>query len=268
MNPTVMERTVADVLGKTLDAADDGSFVVAPDVETITGLVESLDGDGNSPRIRLLADTGTLKTAMDEFLIAGRAANLVDSERLDIRQYDGGANALVVTGSSVVAVVRGDGRVAGLTTDDGAFVEETNGRLSTVWAGAEPYKLRTPPLSRVRSTLESELGPSTAEAFDSVFAAVEATGGGLDEVTVSLLVAAKREELLYDLSKWGEDVGIASKATFSRTKTRLENEGLIETKKVPIDVGRPRLRLKLAEGRLETDDDGEFVRVARSMLES
>ncbi|RJX46853.1 hypothetical protein DP106_15410, partial [Halonotius pteroides] len=91
-------------------------------------------------------------------------------------------------------------------------------------------------------------------------------GTGLDEVTVSLLVAARNGDLLYDISRWGEDVGIASKATFSRTKTRMEESGVIETEKVPIDVGRPRLRLRLGDERLDVDDESEFARVARSLL--
>ncbi|PSQ37416.1 hypothetical protein BRD05_00685, partial [Halobacteriales archaeon QS_9_70_65] len=79
-------------------------------------------------------------------------------------------------------------------------------------------------------------------------------------------VAAKNEDLLYDISKWGEDIGIASKATFSRTKSRLEETGLIDTEKVPIDVGRPRLRLKLGDERLEGTDNGQLASVAQSML--
>ena len=54
----------------------------------------------------------------------------------------------------------------------------------------------------------------------------------LDEVGLSLLVAAKHEQLLYDISHWGEDADVASKATFSRKKTQLEKQGLLETEKV------------------------------------
>jgi hypothetical protein len=75
-----------------------------------------------------------------------------------------------------------------------------------------------------------------AADFRAVLDSLEAARGGgegLDEVTISLLVAAKNRELLYDISRWGEDIGLASKATFSRTKTRLEDNGLIETEKVP-----------------------------------
>ncbi|PWG73380.1 hypothetical protein DF186_23370, partial [Enterococcus hirae] len=79
----------------------------------------------------------------------------------------------------------------------------------------------------------------------------------------SLLVAAKNDVLLYDISKWGEDVGIASKATFSRTKTKLEDMGLIDTEKVPIDVGRPRLRLKLGDDRLRDANTDQLAGVAQ-----
>jgi DNA-binding MarR family transcriptional regulator len=84
---------------------------------------------------------------------------------------------------------------------------------------------------------------------------------------ISLLVAGKNGELLYDISKWGEDVGVASKATFSRTKTRLEDNGLLDTEKVPIDVGRPRLRLLLGDQRLADATADELAAVAREMLD-
>ncbi|MFB6186598.1 MAG: DUF5821 family protein, partial [Halobacteriaceae archaeon] len=84
----------------------------------------------------------------------------------------------------------------------------------------------------------------------------------------SLLVAAKNDVLLYNISKWGEDSGLASKATFSRTKSRLEEQGLIDTEKVPIDVGRPRLKLRLADPRLEEASPSELANVAQSVLAS
>jgi hypothetical protein len=92
-------------------------------------------------------------------------------------------------------------------------------------------------------------------------------GEGRDEVTISLILAARNGELLYDISKWGEDVGLASKATFSRTKSALEDLGLIATEKVPIDVGRPRLRLKFADERLRTASADELASVAMGLME-
>jgi predicted transcriptional regulator len=91
-------------------------------------------------------------------------------------------------------------------------------------------------------------------------------GDGLDEVTISLLVAAKNEELFYDISRWGEDVGVASKATFSRMKNELEDTGLIETEKVPVDVGRPRQRLTIKDDRLKQASSDQIAAVAESIL--
>jgi hypothetical protein len=42
--------------------------------------------------------------------------------------------------------------------------------------------------------------------------------------------------------------------------------GIIDTEKVPIDVGRPRLRLKLADDRLENADGDQLASVASSIL--
>jgi hypothetical protein len=267
MKSNLLERTVADVLGETLSSADEELYVVDPTPGTIEELVETL-GDEETT-VNLLASEGALKSVMDDFLIASRAADHVESGVLDVRLYEEGANTLLVTDETVASVVEAGGHVAGLVTDDETFIESAYEEFSAVWDDAEAYDLRTPAISRVRDTLQTELGESTAEDFDAVLESLETArgnGSGLDEVTISILVAGKNEDLLYDISKWGEDVGIASKATFSRTKTRMEEMGLIDTEKVPIDVGRPRLRLKLGDDQLEDADSGELASVAQSML--
>ncbi|EMA46501.1 hypothetical protein C448_06048, partial [Halococcus morrhuae DSM 1307] len=127
---------------------------------------------------------------------------------------------------------------------------------------------RTPAYSRVLETLADEFDSETEADFETVLESIADmdTDDWLNEVAVSLLVAAKHEQLLYDISHWGEDAGVASKATFSRTKTRLEDQGLLETEKVPIDVGRPRLRLLLGDERLREADAEELASVANEML--
>jgi hypothetical protein len=267
MKSNLVERTVADVLDEAISAADGEIFVVDPAPDTIEVLVEVMDEE--SPVVRLLASEESLKAVMEDFLVGSRAADHVEADRLEIRTYENATNTLLVTESSVVSIVEAGDRVAGLATDDEAFIESAYERFSSAWEQADGYRLRTPAISRVRRTLTEELGDTTAQDFDSVLASLETArgdGNGLDEVTISLLVAAKNEDLLYDISKWGEDVGIASKATFSRTKTRMEEMGLIDTEKVPIEVGRPRLRLKLGDDRLEDADNGQLASVAQSML--
>ncbi|PAU82832.1 hypothetical protein CK500_11910 [Halorubrum salipaludis] len=250
MVSNLLEADVENVLDAAFAGDDEELFVVDPAPETIVSLVEAAIGRDDLPEMSMLVDERTLKSVMEDFLVASKAADLVADGALDLRVLDGAVdNALFVSPSRVVVLVSTDDHVAALASDDEAFVDEVFETHRDAFADAETYGLRTPAISRVRETLAAEIGEATREDFDAVLAAIDsATGdGGLDEVTVSLLVAAKNDVLLYDISKWGEDVGIASKATFSRTKTRLEDLGVIDTEKVPIDVGRPRLRLKLGD---------------------
>jgi hypothetical protein len=266
MDANLLENSIADVLSEALAGTDDAVFVVNPAAETVEELVEVLTTD-EGPTVRLLADEAVLKDVMDDFIVGSSAADLVAADRLELRTYANGDNTLLVTDDSVAALVAAGSRVAALATDEDEFIEGAYEEYSEAWDAAEPYNLRTPAITQVRETLRESLGPDTADDFDAVLAALETArgdGDGLDEVTISLLVAARNRELLYDISKWGEDIGIASKATFSRTKTKLEEAGLIDTEKVPIDVGRPRLRLLLGEEGLEDADIEELISAAHS----
>ncbi|QAU13733.1 hypothetical protein EKH57_13940 [Halorubrum sp. BOL3-1] len=267
---------VSNLLAADVEAAleaafagdDDELLVVDPSAETIVSLVETAVGRDDLPTLSMLADERTLKDVFDDFVVASRAADLVADGALDLRVLDGEVdNALFVSRSRVVALVTVGEGVAALSTEDGEFVDEVYETHRAAFDDAAAYTLRTPAISRVRETLESEIGTEARADFDAVLDATETDGSvDLDEVTVSLLVAAKNDVLLYDVSKWGEDVGIASKATFSRTKTRLEDLGIIDTEKVPIDVGRPRLRLKLGDGRLRGGDAEELAAETAEMM--
>ena len=269
-------QMVSNLLAADVEAAleaafagdDDELLVVDPSAETIVSLIETAVGRDDLPALSMLADERTLKDVMDDFVVASRAADLVADGALDLRVLDGEVdNALFVSPSRVVALVTAGDDVAALSTDDEEFVAEVYDSHRGTFDDAEPYTLRTPAISRVRETMESEIGEEARADFDAVLDATEgADGADLDEVTVSLLVAAKNDVLLYDISKWGEDVGIASKATFSRTKTRLEDLGIIDTEKVPIDVGRPRLRLKLGDERLQGVDAADLAAEAAEMM--
>ncbi|WP_434521437.1 transcriptional regulator TbsP [Halorubrum sp. AS12] len=268
MVSNLLEADVEAALEAAFAGDDDELLVVDPSAETIVSLVETAVGRDDLPKLSMLADERTLKDVLDDFVVASRAADLVADGTLDLRVLDGAVdNALFVSPSRVVALVTVGEGVAALSTDDGEFVDEVYETHRSAFDDAEAYTLRTPAISRVRETLESEIGAEARADFDAVLDAAESDETvDLDEVTVSLLVAAKNDVLLYDISKWGEDVGIASKATFSRTKTRLEDLGIIDTEKVPIDVGRPRLRLKLGDERLQGVDAEALAAEAAEMM--
>ena len=251
------------------DVADDAYFV-HPTVNAVETLIDVYSENDVMATVNVLATDETLKTVTADFLVASRAADLIANDRMQLRTSDiEPGNELVVTNDRVTALISaGDARAA-LSTDDEGFVVRAGAFYADRWDRADDFKLRTPPLSVIRETLESDISPAARDDFDAILASLETArggGDGLDEVTISLLVAARNQELLYDISKWGEDIGIASKATFSRTKTMLEDLGLIDTEKVPIDVGRPRLRLKFADERLRNANATELASVALNLM--
>jgi hypothetical protein len=107
--------------------------------------------------------------------------------------------------------------------------------------------------------------PETRKEFQRLIEAARIESvGALDEIAVAIVAAAHSGALLNDLSTWAEEVGLASKATFSRKKQSLENSGIIYTEKVPIEVGRPKLKLRLADDIDEVQIEGENMDIART----
>jgi len=270
MASNLLDHDLDEILRDVTTGADETLYVVNPTVAALETFVDDGIDSDYDVTARVFADAETFKRVFDDFIVASRAADLVDQGRLELAVLeDGPSNSIVVTDDRVVTLVDAGDRYGALVTDDEQFVADAVEGYGTSWAEADPYSLRTPPISAVRETLGTDLADATREDFEGVLGSLETARGdgeGLDEVTISLLVAAKNEELLYDVSKWGEEVGIASKATFSRTKTELEESGLIDTEKVPIDVGRPRLRLKLGDERLQGADQAQLASVAQSLL--
>lgn len=262
--------TVGKILRTLLTNENNAAMAVDFDEEWTRELVEMLANSEEPPQIRLLVREDVLKWLRDDFVLASTAAELVETDTLEIRaateRLDGG---LVVTEETVVSLLTPDAEhSAALVTDDEGLVEAVRERWSGIWIDGETFDLRTPAYSRVLEMLGEEFDSEVESDFRTVLGSIESMDDKdeLDEIEVSLLVAAKHEQLLYDISHWGEDAGVASKATFSRAKTRLEEKGLLDTEKVPIDVGRPRLRLLLGEECLREADAEELARVAREML--
>ena len=258
------------LLAAGLERTDGELFLINPTQEGIQELVEVLSEIQYGPPIRLFADEEPLKEVLDDFLIASRMADLVVTDRLEVRTLrEVPRTFLLLTRDAVMAVVDGGSCVSGLTSTEETLVTSTYETYEGQWKRADPYSIRTPPLTRVRETLAEEIGEEVVGDMNGVLEMLETArggGDGLDEVTIALLVAARHNVLLYDISRWGEDVQLASKATFSRTKNLLEDRGLIATEKVPIEVGRPRLRLVLGNSELEDAPLEELVAYAQAEL--
>ncbi|MFB6111477.1 MAG: transcriptional regulator TbsP [Halobacteriaceae archaeon] len=270
MASNLLGTDIRSVLEAALDTAEDRFTLLNPPTTVIEEVVEVGEARGDGPSIRLVAPRGRIREVMDDFLVASTTADLLDGDRLRLRTAEELPQTTLLVGTDrVIAIAALGETVAGIATTDSAYVADARAAADRIWDDAEQFNLRTPPMSRVRATLSDDVGANVEGDFEAMLASMETARGdgeGLDEVTVSLLAAAKNEELLYDISRWGEDAGVASKATFSRTKTQLEEAGLITTEKVPIDVGRPRLRLQLADDRLRDASPDELASVAQSVL--
>lgn len=272
MDSNLLGTDVETVIDRLLDDANGDLYLVNPTREVLETVVEMTGSRPAAPEIRVVASRGLVRDVMDDFIVASTTADLIEEGRLAIRTaQEIPPESVFITPERVVALVSLGEATAGIATEDSGYVSDTTTELEELWAEAEDYSLRTPAMTRVEETLSDAVGDDVEGDFAAMLSSMETARGngeGLDEVTVSLLAAAKNQVLLYDISRWGEDADVASKATFSRTKSTLEEKGLIETEKVPIDVGRPRLRLKLADDRLADADADELASVAQSVLAS
>ena len=124
------------------------------------------------------------------------------------------------------------------------FTKEFDSLLESAYR----VEIDIPAWSELLTKLESIVGSQTRSEFEQLIEAAQLEEmNSLDAVSVALIAAAQSCALTYDLGKWAEEVGVASKATISRRKTALEDDGIIYTEKVPVEVGRPRQRLLLAD---------------------
>ena len=169
MSSNVLATDVEGLLEEVLGETEGEVYVVNPDRETLEALVPAL-GAADDLSVNLLADDRVLKDVFDDFIVASTAADLMAEGRLALRVAEEPSNTLLVAGDRVVAVVEAAGRVAGLVTDDDEFVAAANEEYGDLWDDAEAFNLRTPPISRVRETLEAEI----ADVFSQIEPAPDA----------------------------------------------------------------------------------------------
>jgi len=273
MRSNLYNQSATNIISDALDDAnEDEEIIIAnPSKKLIKATVDAAYSfDETIPKIKLLASPDQLKDTFDDFLIASPCADLINNGILKLKTITQDVNSTLIISENTTAslVTIGDSTTA-LTSEEDEFVGNAREEYNSQWEAKAKYTLRTPPITKINETLAEDIGKDTLEDFQAILNTVNSVTGddsSLSIVTICLIAAARNNVLLYDISKWGEDIGIASKATFSRTKTELENCGIIETEKVPIDIGRPRLKLKLT-GKLEEADINEIEKIALSILD-
>lgn len=269
LSQPVSEVSRSSLLDEILEDESRDLVCTGFDEALVEALITVLRDRDGPPTVHLLTTESVLRWVRDDFDLASKAADLVESGTLSIKTGEGALeNQLVISEGSVVSLVTAGEHPVGLPTEHEEFINAVNEKWNDRWNRAEEFSLRTPGRSRIEESLNEEFGSEVETDFRAMLDAVENTRSdeNLDVVDICLLVAAKHELLLYDISNWGEEVGVASKATFSRGKSNLEESGLIETEKVPIGVGRPRLRLLFSKDELQDADIDALPGVAQRLL--
>lgn len=261
-----------EVLAGVFSDASDEVLVVTPRLGVVAATARALDELDPPDNVRLLTDRSTGSRTRREFAVATRLVEFARRDLLALRSLDAEVTtSLVLTSDRVASLVPlSDDETVALVTDDEEAVFELRGKYVGLWADATPVDLETPAYSDLLESLGERLGDDVEADVATVFESVPTTRGvadTLDEVDVTLLMAARNGKQFYELNRWGEDVGLASAATFSQAKQRLERAGLVTTEKVEREgVGRPRQRLVLSTDSLRDVPPAELVSAARSVL--
>jgi len=247
MDATAVMNRYTDAYIELLSGSPETAYLLNPCGDALCELVDVLDLI--TPSVRVLGESSTLNGEMDDFLLATLAKDHIAADQLAIRTANLERANCIVRPSSVVLMVESNGAVIQIDGDDG-YNDIDFDDVTDWWETADQFSITTPPLSKIRDTLEVEVGVKTRQAFDALLDATDAVcsrGDGVGAPTLVLLAGALNDVLLNDLSCWANEIGLASSSTLSRRKTQLEDDGFITTEKVPCRLGRPRLRLHLTD---------------------
>ncbi|WP_435143633.1 transcriptional regulator TbsP domain-containing protein [Halobaculum sp. P14] len=262
---------LSDVLRRPLRDASDTALLASASPLVLREAVLALAALDDPTPTRLLGTGDALDALVDDFAAATRAADLRANDGLELRRVDDATLPSVVVADETVTTVAAlpGGEDVALESDDGGAVAAARDALEATARDTDPYEFSAPAYAAMLDRLGRDVDEGAradAEAVLDADVRIRRSAGDLDEVDLFILLAARNDAQLYTLSGWAEAVGIASRATISVRKRRLEDSGLVATEKVPTDVGRPRQQLTLGDDDLRDATPTDVVRTARGVL--
>lgn len=198
--------------------------------------------------IELIIPQTEVRHVKDSFPLNAKLSSLVEQNDLTIYQTDARTIQTVILDDATAYCSLEVGTVSEFVNVESESVQTAlDTEYASILEGAEILELDIVGWEKLLDQLEATVGADTRREFERLIQAARLEHlGALDEYAVAIIAAAQCEALQHDLGTWSEDVGLASKATFSRRKTTLEDQGIIYTEKVPVEVGRPKHRLQLS----------------------
>lgn len=216
-----------------------------------------------------LVVTGSVREATeDRFPTAAQLADLCAAGRAAVDVSGEHLEGTLCGGAVVGMVFAQAGEWALLPLEAEPWRDWIDQTWRGVVAGAGTMQLPEMGYDRLRSTLAAGVSPPVAVHFDRLVSTARrhlADDADIDPTAVALLATAYHGGQLAEVTAWGIEAGVASRATFSRVKSQLVETGVIETAPIPQEVGRPRLRLQLRQPAADTDA-AALIDAARAVI--
>lgn len=266
---TALGGTLTDVVSAVVEEPGDVCVAcVAP--SAVVAVVDALEGSSRDDPVRLLAPADAVRAVDRDHVTAARLSDLIARGAVEVRVAERVDETVMVTDDRVVCVLTDlPSQTLGVPTTDAAVVATTREGFDARWDSSEAYERSSPTYSDLVSSMRERFGDETADDLEAAVASPTVRGidGTMDLIDLLVLLAARHRHQLYELTQWGSDAGVASVGTFSQSKRRLEDIGLVDTETVHSgDVGRPRQRLVVGDEALRNADVEELVAAAHDVL--
>ena len=203
------------------------------------------------------------------FPTAAQLSDLALADRVTVYAVAEALNGTLV-GGTLVGVVYARGETTALLSLDaerwGEWVERA---WEVAVAGSAPVDHDQVGYDTLRASLADRLSVSIAETFDTLVQTArqrQPTDAAIDPTSIALMATAWHGGQLAEVTSWGAEAAVASRATFSRVKSQLEDVGVLTTTPIPQDVGRPRLRLELRPPHGQDPDPERLIDAAGSVI--
>jgi DNA-binding Lrp family transcriptional regulator len=199
--------------------------------------------------VELIIPKSAISRVKRNFPVNSKLAELLSQNKISLyATSESASSTLIIESDQLHALVQVGNTEQFIQTADEKAREALIEEVRNIATPSEQVQIDIRPWSELLQTLEEIVNPGTRQEFERLIGAAQIEDlGALDDISVAIVAAAQSDALLNDLTEWADQVGLASKATFSRRKSSLEDDGIIYTEKVPIEVGRPKLRLQLAD---------------------
>lgn len=209
------------------------------------------------------------------FVLGTAVAESVANGAIDLRTAGRSSvdRTLFATPNRIGAIAGPSGDRTVVTETDETRVRPARQAVTERFEAGSPASVDMPSRSRLlgtaRERLDDRFATDVAAVLDSMeYGAVGRTGGVADR-TLLVALAARHDHLFRDLRAWiegtggvtgddgseerdedGIDAGIAPGQGLTAARRALEERGLIESIKVPMGAGRPKLRLRAVDDAL------------------